>query len=280
MNEITPDRIARINSLFEDIEGTLEQVKRLQDNAVEKACELGGLLTEAKNAAGHGNWIPWCEANLSFDVRTAQRYMRVFAKYDTVSHLESTTDAYRALTDTTPEEEPKPTPAPEPAPIVIEAEEPEPTPAPEPGPVIIEAEEPEEEEEDERPDAHEIAEEIASLFGQLPEGMQHSVLSRLKEMIQPATEDDEEPTPETVAAALKPLLPATRFVFRHDDEKVEAEDKFYRVAFTLTPGANGWNLSERDMEEEDATPSEATQFGRGQTAAQIARGAAERITED
>jgi hypothetical protein len=45
--------------------------------ALEHARRAGGLLAEAKAACGHGNWLPWLEANVRFSERTAQAYMRV-----------------------------------------------------------------------------------------------------------------------------------------------------------------------------------------------------------
>ena len=37
----------------------------------------GELLSEAKAKLGHGDWLPWLEANCEVSVRTAQAYMRV-----------------------------------------------------------------------------------------------------------------------------------------------------------------------------------------------------------
>ena len=45
--------------------------------ALEHARRAGLLLTEAKQACGHGQWLPWLQANVSFSERTAQGYMKV-----------------------------------------------------------------------------------------------------------------------------------------------------------------------------------------------------------
>jgi hypothetical protein len=48
-------------------------------NAVVRATEVGRLLTEAKELVGHGEWIPWVEANCVFGDRQARKYMRVYS---------------------------------------------------------------------------------------------------------------------------------------------------------------------------------------------------------
>ena len=42
---------------------------------VEKTIRIGELLIEQKAKLAHGDWIPWIKANLTFPVRTAQRYV-------------------------------------------------------------------------------------------------------------------------------------------------------------------------------------------------------------
>jgi hypothetical protein len=64
--------------------------------SVQDAIAIGEYLTMKKQSLPHGQWLPWCEDNIEFDVRTAQNYMRVHAKNETVSHL-SLTDAYKLL---------------------------------------------------------------------------------------------------------------------------------------------------------------------------------------
>ena len=44
--------------------------------ALEHAIACGNLLLEAKAQVGHGGWIPWVEANLTFGDRQARKYMR------------------------------------------------------------------------------------------------------------------------------------------------------------------------------------------------------------
>ena len=92
MNAIQKSRVDRITELHDEIAGSLRRT-------LKRAIEIGGLLTEQRLEMKHGEFIPWVEKNLPFDVRTAQRYMRVYRKkpelkYDSVSYL---TEAYSKL---------------------------------------------------------------------------------------------------------------------------------------------------------------------------------------
>jgi hypothetical protein len=44
---------------------------------IEHAVSAGNLLIEAKDLAGHGNWLPWLEERCQMSERTAQLYMRL-----------------------------------------------------------------------------------------------------------------------------------------------------------------------------------------------------------
>jgi hypothetical protein len=67
--------------------------------SLEKGIRIGQLLVKQKGSLEHGEWLPWTEANLPFDERTARRYMTVYhnrnvLKSDNVSGL---TEAYKLL---------------------------------------------------------------------------------------------------------------------------------------------------------------------------------------
>lgn len=72
-----------------------EQIKR----GIETVVAIGSALREAQGQLGHGRWLPWLEAEVGMDARTAQRYIAdaeyvkiyVNGKSDTLSHLETTT---------------------------------------------------------------------------------------------------------------------------------------------------------------------------------------------
>ena len=49
--------------------------------ALEHARRAGLLLTEAKQACGHGQWLPWLQANVSFSERTAQGYIQIAGRW-------------------------------------------------------------------------------------------------------------------------------------------------------------------------------------------------------
>jgi hypothetical protein len=90
---IDTTRIDRLRELHGLIMGSAVKTIRA-------AIEAGGILVEVKGGLPHGEFTSWCEKNLPFDVRTAQRYMRCYMlrgrllKNDSMSHL---TGAYRLL---------------------------------------------------------------------------------------------------------------------------------------------------------------------------------------
>jgi hypothetical protein len=45
-----------------------------------KAIRIGELLSHQKPRCGHGNWIPWLEANTPFSWKTANRYIQAYKK--------------------------------------------------------------------------------------------------------------------------------------------------------------------------------------------------------
>ena len=61
------------------------------------AIRAGTLLIEAKAQVKHGEWIPWLGENFDGTVRCAQRYMRLAANANDVSHLPTVTEALGAL---------------------------------------------------------------------------------------------------------------------------------------------------------------------------------------
>lgn len=88
---------------------TIEEINALHDElmdigrkTLEKAIRIGGLLTSEKNKLEQGEWLSWLKANISFNKRTAQRYMNLYKnrnsdvlKNDTLTLAE----AYAALID-------------------------------------------------------------------------------------------------------------------------------------------------------------------------------------
>ena len=91
------DRAGAIISLHSEIIG-------LGRMALDKAIEIGHLLTDQKSSLQHGDFIPWAKANLPFTDRTARNYMQLFEQRDrlktvTVSDL---SDAYRVLKSAAP----------------------------------------------------------------------------------------------------------------------------------------------------------------------------------
>ncbi len=94
MNEaIDKSRAAEIRRLH----GELAIAMRV---TLDKAIEIGRLLTEQKEETGHGDFTAWIEANMPFTDRTARNYMRAYRNRDKLK-TESVSDlsgAYRLLT--------------------------------------------------------------------------------------------------------------------------------------------------------------------------------------
>ena len=55
----------------------------------ERIIEMGQHLIEVKAAIGHGNFLPWLEAEFGWSDRTAARLIRVAEKFDKLSNLDS-----------------------------------------------------------------------------------------------------------------------------------------------------------------------------------------------
>lgn len=69
-------------------------------STLDKAIEIGELLSDTKASLKHGEWLPWLRLNAPFTAKTAQNYLRLFEnrerlKCETVSDL---TQAYRPET--------------------------------------------------------------------------------------------------------------------------------------------------------------------------------------
>ena len=85
--------VAAVNRLHDEI---FQESKM----TTEKAIDLGGRLDNLKRSLGHGNWLSFVKAHLSFSDKTAERYMNVYknrkalaAKFDRLSNF-ALTDAY------------------------------------------------------------------------------------------------------------------------------------------------------------------------------------------
>lgn len=57
-----------------------ERAKSSAQDAVQHAIECGNLLIATKKELEHGQFMPWCEKNLSFSLATANRYMQAAAR--------------------------------------------------------------------------------------------------------------------------------------------------------------------------------------------------------
>ena len=70
-----PTIARRINRTLEVIVDDLHRALKTETADIIK---IGGLLLEAKERVGHGEWLPWLRKELSMSERTAQRYMKAY----------------------------------------------------------------------------------------------------------------------------------------------------------------------------------------------------------
>ena len=67
------------------------EIRRLGKQTVDNVVEIGRRLTEAKDIAGHGNWLPWLNREFGWSPSTAENYINLFrlsGKFPTVGNLD------------------------------------------------------------------------------------------------------------------------------------------------------------------------------------------------
>lgn len=70
----------RLPILAAEINRAHAQARAAARTSLKRAIEAGDRLLEAKAVIGHGGWLEWLAANVSFSERTAQTYMRLASK--------------------------------------------------------------------------------------------------------------------------------------------------------------------------------------------------------
>ncbi len=90
MEEVALNIAQKINTLHEGIMSLLHQ-------GVEKAVEIGELLTTKKAELKYGEFGTWIKDNLVFTDRTARRYMLLFDNKDKILQVGNISEAYKML---------------------------------------------------------------------------------------------------------------------------------------------------------------------------------------
>lgn len=86
--ELQSNIAEEINGLHAQASAEADHSRAHADTAIESAWKCGVKLNEQKEALDHGDWLTWMQANCpNIHIRTAQRYMGLADKYDTLSHL-------------------------------------------------------------------------------------------------------------------------------------------------------------------------------------------------
>ena len=73
------------------------EILQIEENAcrvaMDAAIRIGERLKEAKGIAGHGSWAQWCDENLNYSQKKAERFMKIYEEYgdENSPYLKSTT---------------------------------------------------------------------------------------------------------------------------------------------------------------------------------------------
>lgn len=101
---ITPHKFTDRQELARAIASNWETIDRLRDGVVESGnqwlCEVrlqGQRLLQLKDTLPHGQWLPWCEANLGRRARQAREYMRLAGQAGDDSKLAGAANLQQAL---------------------------------------------------------------------------------------------------------------------------------------------------------------------------------------
>ncbi len=90
MNELDTITATKINTMHEGI------ITRLTE-CIDKAIEIGELLSAKKEELKHGEFCLWIKDNLIFTDRTARNYMRLFENKDKILQAGNISEAYKML---------------------------------------------------------------------------------------------------------------------------------------------------------------------------------------
>jgi hypothetical protein len=86
--------IKQINTLHSEIESIVK-------TGLQKAIQIGSLMSECKEQIKHGDFSKWVEDNFSFSIRTAQNYLKLYDNRERLTGANSLTQAYRLLKNET-----------------------------------------------------------------------------------------------------------------------------------------------------------------------------------
>jgi F0F1-type ATP synthase membrane subunit b/b' len=92
---------SEVKSRLREVGALHNEVLGAARTSLPKAIRIGEILSGFKPAVGHGNWLGWLAANVSFSERTARNYIRVFEHRTELKSaiIADLTDAYRLLAE-------------------------------------------------------------------------------------------------------------------------------------------------------------------------------------
>ena len=85
-----------LDELAQGINRGTQEAHDLAESATQKALRVGWMLTEAKGRLGHGEWLPWLEANTTHTRKTSAKYMKA-ASNVTAGYISNPTSLEEAV---------------------------------------------------------------------------------------------------------------------------------------------------------------------------------------
>ena len=80
-----------------EIQAALSELNQSLRMTVQKAIHVGELLTAQKEHVGHGNFLPWLEANVDLSERTARNYMKLHEYRNKTATIADLQTAYQQI---------------------------------------------------------------------------------------------------------------------------------------------------------------------------------------
>jgi phage N-6-adenine-methyltransferase len=89
MMDVVEMKVAALSILATEINAEHEAAEHAINNSLQHARRCGELLIQARVKCGHGEWLPWLDANVRVGARQAQKYMRLAERWPAISNANS-----------------------------------------------------------------------------------------------------------------------------------------------------------------------------------------------
>jgi len=89
-NSTPVDRVPVIKQILRELDASLKV-------SLDKAIQVGHLLTEQKKEFKHGEFLPWLTGNFAMSQQTASNYMRLYKHKNKLLKVGNLQEAYRLI---------------------------------------------------------------------------------------------------------------------------------------------------------------------------------------